>query len=194
MDFKNTNPFRKIYLEMLAKIYEQYLYHSGKKECQLQTALMYGNNAYLSTQAYPLFSSKPYLSTLSSPLSTPNDASSIDDILSQDSREILDKVKNTALSIAYRIKIHGNINDQLDYNWYTIKNEIVGMEMFYPLKEHGTERRRSNLTSELMKVYKNRLDEDLNCWKDLKDEMRYFIHLFHQYKGLRQDMKMIGEN
>ena len=97
-------------------------------------------------------------------------------------------------SIASRIRIHDNINRQFDYNWYTVKKEFSNLESFYPARNQGTERRRSMLMSDLLKLYKDKLDEELTCWKDVKDEMKYFIHLFHQYKGLATDKKLMTDN
>ena len=165
MNFENNhNPFIDIYKQMLNRVYEQYLYHSGRKEYQvLQNSTQEEKEA----------------------------TSSIDDILTQDSNAVLDKVKNTALSIAYRIKIHADINYQSNYNWFIVKNQLVSFDDFYPSRDHGSERRRSMLTSDLIKIYNDRLDEKLQCWKDLKDEMKYFIHLFHQYRQLKSDQKLL---
>jgi len=152
-----------IYREMLGKIYQQYLYHSGKMEYQTM---------------HNLTNPKP-------------ETSSIDDVLAGDSREVFDKIKHTALSVAYRVKIHNNISSMLSYNWYTARKEFLAMEQFYPGRDQGSERRRSMLTSDLFKIYKNMMDEELQCWKDLQEPTMYFIHLFHHYKRLDQDKKMI---
>jgi len=168
MEFGNKyNPSMEIYRHMLDRLYDQYLYHSGKKDYQV-------------------------LQKITQQQTGPNEETqSIDDILAQDSSAVLDKVKNTALSIAYRIKIHDEINDQLDYNWFIVKNEMLHTETMYRGRLRGFERRKSALTTELLKVYKDKLDEKLECWKDLKDEMKYFIHLFHQYKALKGDRKLL---
>lgn len=152
-----------IYKQMLTRVYEQYVYHSGKSENQLLQD---------SQQQSEL-------------------TSSIDDILTQDSNAVLDKVKNTALSIAYRIKIHSDINNQSDYNWFIVKNQLISLDDFYPARDQGSERRRSMLTSDLVKIYNDKLNEKLQCWKDIKDEMKYFIHLFHQYKQFKGDQKLL---
>ena len=153
-----------IYREMLGKMYQQYLYHSGKKEYQTL------HDVFKPAQSY---------------------ISSIDDVLAQDSREVFDKIKHTALNVAYRIKIHNDISYILSYNWYTARREFLAMSQLYPVRDHGSERRRSMLTSDLFKIYKNMMDEELQCWKDLQEPMMYFIHLFHHYKRLGQDRKMI---
>lgn len=168
MDFGNKyNPSMEIYRQMLDRVYDQYLYHTGKKN--------YAAPQMLYQQA----------------TEAKEGTASIDEILAQDSNAVLDKVKNTALSIAYRIKIHDEINKQLDYNWFIVKNEMFHTETMYQGKLRGFERRKSALTTELLKVYQNRMDEKLECWRDLKDEMKYFIHLFHQYKALKGDRKLL---
>lgn len=149
---------------MLSRLYDHYLYH--KKQYQ------------------------PVQSILDKPETQP---SSIEDIISQDSKETLDKVKQSALSIAYRIKIHDSIDRQFGYSWYATRKEFCELETFYPSKHQGSERRRSTLTSDLLRLYKNRHDEALQCWKDVKEEMRYFIHLFHQYKSFKGDKKLLEE-
>ncbi|MEW6533987.1 MAG: hypothetical protein AB1454_00025 [Candidatus Auribacterota bacterium] len=170
MNFTNQkNPFINIYREMLGRVYEQYLYHSGRKEYKVLQQL--------------------YLSQMPA-----KETSSIDDILTQDSTAVLDKVKNTALSIAYRIKLHTDFESQLDINWYIIRNELVAMDTLYTYRFRGSDRRRSALTTELVKLYKDRLDGKLECWRDLKDEMRYFIHLFHQYKQFKGEQRLLEQD
>jgi hypothetical protein len=155
MDFNNySNPFMHIYREMLGKMYEQYLYHAGRKDYQVLKKL--GQEQFQVSE----------------------ETGSIDDILAQDSAAVLDKVKNTAISIAYRIKIHNGINEVFDSNWETIRSDILTLETFYHIKDRNAQRRRGTLMSELFKLYKNKADEEVQCWKDLKDEMKYFIHLF----------------
>ena len=164
MDF--TNPINT-YKEMMVRLYQNYVYHHKQNNYQ--------------TLQYALHKSEE------------TNNSTIDDILIQDSRAALDRIKNTALNRAYRIKINKNINHQLDFNWQTINNDMLRLEQFYPARDSGSERRRSTLLSELFKVYKDRFDEQVNCWKDLQEPMRYFINLFHQYKNLKQDKKLLEE-
>jgi len=167
MDFTNqNNPFMSIYKDMLNKLYTQYIYHAAKN--------------YQSFN--PAYAVKPEAK-----------ASSIDDIVSRDSIAVLDKLKNSSLAIAYRIRINGTINNILDYNWYCIRKDMVNMDIFYPIKSMGTERKKSTLISELFKVYKTMIDEKKDLWKDLNEEMRYFIHLFHSYNQLKQDKKLLTE-
>lgn len=165
MNFGNVNPFMKIYKEMLDRVYDSYLYHSGKKEYQTLYSISKPQKSYTSR--------------------------SIDDILAQDSMKLFDKIKNNALSLAYRIKIHNDISYILGYNWYTARRDILAMYQFYAAKDRGSERRRSMLTSDLFRVYKNMIDEELTLWKDLKELKDEFIELFHQYKTMRQDRKLL---
>lgn len=165
MDFGNTNPCLHIYREFINKVYDQYLYHTGKKEYQTLHALFY----------------KPEKSY----------ESSIDDILAQDSRKVFDKLKNTALSIADRIKIHNDINYVLEYNCYAVKRDLMSMYQFYPVRDRGSERRRSFLRSDLFRIYKTMFDEKLSLWEHLKDLKTEFIDLFHEYKSMKQDKKIL---
>lgn len=166
MKFTNESPAMRIYREMMEKTYAQYIYHAGNRKYQALAVLTYQP-------------SQP--------------GSSLDEIMGQDSREILDKIKTTSLCIAYRIKIHYSIDSQFESGWSSLKNELVGMDTFYRVRFQGSERRRSTLISELAKVYKGKMEEELQCWKDLVEPMRYFVHLFHQYVRQRQEKKMIGE-
>lgn len=151
---------------MLSRVYEQYLYHSERNYQVLQRA-------------------KPQ---------EIDSASSIDDILTQDSNAVLDKIKNTALSIAYRVKLHDEIGYQIEYNCLIVRNQLLGLDTLYSYRDRGSERRKSMLTSDLIKIYNERSAEKLQCWKDLKDEMRYFVHLFHQYKQFKGDKKLLEQN
>jgi hypothetical protein len=169
MDFtNNANPAAQIYKEMLLKLYNHYSYHVKPKSYQAFN--------YMS-----LLPSESYRAQLDS----------IDDVLASDSRAVLDKVKNTALGIAYRIKLNQEFNYLLDYQWYTLRKDILWIETSYVARDFGTGRQISTLTSQLFQVYTAKFQEKVECWKDLKEEMKYFINLFHKYKGLSQDKKML---
>lgn len=93
------------------------------------------------------------------------------------------------LKICFFLQDHEN--DGTSQNHKYIFYLFLTDDEFYTARDRGTERRRSMLTSNLFKIYKNMMDEELQCWKDLQEPMSYFIHLFHHYNKLKQDRKMI---
>ena len=120
-------------------------------------------------------------------------SSSIDNILEGDTEKLLDKIMNSARSIFSRLTIHQYTNNKMDSQLLTVSNKLLELErLFFP----GTgsfEQMENALTSEIHAVERQKLMEQLSCWKDLQEPMRYFIHLFHEHKALLQDKKLLEE-
>ncbi|OPY88340.1 MAG: hypothetical protein A4E71_00551 [Smithella sp. PtaU1.Bin162] len=130
-----------------------------------------------------------------SPLIKPKTESDIEKIVNQDSKEALDKLKTSALSIAYRIHLSSDISYLLQNSWQTTRNEILAIEAQVPFPRYpNVSRLKSALTSQLSNVYQQLIDEKRQCWKDLKDEMRYFITLFHSYQKGKQEKGMMKDD
>ena len=118
-------------------------------------------------------------------------ASSIDSILEQDSLALMDKVVNTAFSIVYRLRIYNDINKSLEYNWLKTKSQISQLYEWIPGTNMNVERRKSMLQKELHALDKQRLEEKINCWKDMSQPVNYFVEFFHQSQELKQDRKLL---
>lgn len=124
----------------------------------------------------------------------PDEESSIDSLLSQDSHQVMDKLMNTSFVIGSRLGIHSYINYTLDNNWLKLRNYILETESYVPFSNMNIERRKSMLTKELLGLDKQKLEEKVKLWNDLIKPMSYFITLFHQYKQLKQDRKLLEED
>lgn len=119
-------------------------------------------------------------------------SSSIENILEQDTHALLDKVVTTAFSIVYRLKIYKDITSELTYNWLKTKNELLELQStFYPGVNMNIERRKSMLNKELNAIDKQRLEQKVECWKDLSQPVNYFVDFFHQTQELKQDRKLL---
>ena len=124
------------------------------------------------------------------PQVTPKEEESgIEQIINQDSEQVLDKLKTSALSIAYRIKINKDINATLFDGWKDLRSEILYSEDFMPQDRQS--RLRSTLSSQLGTVYQQLIDEKRQCWKDIKDEMKEFIEFFHNYQNAKQEKSLM---
>jgi len=130
---------------------------------------------------------KDYIPIQSQPTSP-----SIDSLLDQDSHTLLDKVVNTACSIVYRLRIYRDVNAELDYSWLRTKNELLELQSsFYRGANMNVERRKSMLTKELLQLDKQKLEQKVECWKDLNEPVSYLVNSFHQNQELKQDRKML---
>lgn len=119
-------------------------------------------------------------------------ASSIESILDQDAHALLDKVVSAAFSIVYRLKIYRDISSQLDYNWFKTKNELLELESsFYRGQNMNVERRKSMLSKELLQLDRQKLEQKVECWKDLSQPINYFVDFWHQTQELKQDRKFL---
>jgi len=118
---------------------------------------------------------------------------SIEAILEQDAHALLDKVVTTAFSIVYRIQIYNDVKSTWEYNWLKTRNELLELESsFYRGSNMNIERKKSSLDKELMNIDRLRLEEKVNCWKDLSEPVNSFVSLFHQTKELKQDKSFLG--
>lgn len=171
MNFNNKGAFEYIYKELHDKLYDKYLFDTGRK-------------SYMT--AKPLYDTK-----LNSNYSSGVSDTSIDDILKGDSEALFDKIKNTSSAIVSRLDIHSYINDRLNYNELKIDNEILESKRLYDTGYMLSERRRSMLTSEFIKLDKQRLDERVRCWKDVLNPMSYLVDIVAKYKQLEQDRKLL---
>lgn len=166
MNFNNKSPFNKIYLELLSKTYEQYLDYKRKKDF-------------------------PALHILNKK-ETDQSSINIDSVLDNESVALSDKIKNTGLTIADRLKINEYFDYKMNYNWLHVRNKILRHFYFEIGKYGGSERRLSTLESQLIDIDKNILDEKVKCWQDLVKPMEYFTSLFHKYQELKNDKKLLG--
>lgn len=129
-----------------------------------------------------------------SPLIKQEEESTIEKIVNQESKETLDKLKTSALSIAYRINLSGDISNLLQDSWQNARSEMLAIDAQVPFPRYpNVSRLKGALTSQLSNVYQQMIDEKRQCWKDLKDEMRYFITLFHSYQHSKQEKGMMKD-
>ncbi len=163
MNFNNQSPFSHIYREIINKTYEQNLHYKRKKD-------------------YPgLYLNKNNV-----------DESSIDNLLSQESIALSDKLTNTAFAISDRLNINSYFNYIMNINSLKIGNQIILQNESYVGKYRSSDRRVSMLESQLVTIDKHMLDEKVKCWQDIVKQMSYFITLFHEYKNLHNDKKLLG--
>lgn len=118
-------------------------------------------------------------------------ASSLDSILELDSRALLDKVVNTSFNIVYRIKLYNDITKTIDYNRLKTSSSITQLYDWLPGTNANVERRKSMLIKELHNFDRQKLEEKLNCWKDLTEPTSYLVNLFHKNQELKQDKKLL---
>lgn len=171
MNFSNKGAFEHIYKELHDKLYDKYLFDTGRK------SYMTGKSLY-DTQPDSAYSSGV-------------SDTSIDDILKGDSEALFDKIKNTSSAIVSRLDIHSYINDRLNYNELRIGNDALESERLCGTSYMLPESRRSMLTSELIKLDKQRLDELVGCWRDVINPMSYLVDIASKYKQLKQDRKLL---
>jgi len=172
MNFSNKGAFKHIYKELHDKFYDKYLFDTGRK-------------SYMTGK--PLYDTQP-----SSNYSSGVSDTSIDDILKGDSEALFDKIKNTSSAIVSRLDIHSYINDRLNYNEIKIDNKVLEREMLCGGKGYMlSDRQGSMLTSELINLDKQRLDELVGCWRDVINPMSYLVDIAAKYKQLKQDRKLL---
>ena len=136
---------------------------------------------------------RDYLPTLDVLRGKPaSEGSSIDDILRQDSDAVLDKLNLTSSIITSRMRLHDYVTYSLDYQWLQARNKVHELEGFFPGINKVVQRTKDGLTKEMLALDKDKLDEKVQCWKDLITPMTYFVELFHQYQQLKQDKKLLG--
>lgn len=116
---------------------------------------------------------------------------SIEDLLGQDSRQLADQVVNAAFCIVYRLRISDDIRKALDYSDCKLSSELMQLEGWLPGTNMNVERRKSMLQKELHAMQRLKLEEKLNCWKDLARPAQYFVDLFHQSQQLRHEQKVL---
>ncbi len=162
-DYNTHNPFTKIYRDLQKKTEEQYL-------------------------GYKRFLDYPAL-YLSNHINVQED--SIDNILNNESKAIADKMMTSAHAIADRIKIHDSINDRMMYNWLYTRNRILEQENTQIRRYAKTDRMASMLTGQLITIDKIMAEEKVKCWQDLQRPMGYFVDLYHKYKELKNDRKLL---
>jgi len=118
-------------------------------------------------------------------------SASIETILEQDSRALLDKVVTTAFSIVYRIQIYNDIQKKLDYNRLKTSSNLTQLYDWIPGTNMNVERRKSMLIKELHNFDRQKLEEKAACWKDLSQPINDFVQLFHKNEELKQDRKLL---
>lgn len=166
MDFTNrAHHFRDIHTGVFGKLYSLYLHDRGRM-------------SYLQPQSIIEYS----------PLA---ELGSIDSILSSEADMLRDKLLNTSSAIISRLGINDYINYWLDYRSMQVYTQALDLEQSLTASYWGSSRQRSTLTSELGAIEKQKHDEMVRCWESLVEPMAYFVNLFHQYRGLNTDRRMI---
>ena len=124
---------------------------------------------------------------------SPGSASSLDEILLQDSNKLLDQVVNTALNITYRLRVYHDITSSLETKWNELSAEIGELSSFKVGYNMSVERRRSMLEKERNTIEKQRLEHKLQAWEDLNEPIRYLIQDFHKHRELKNDQKILSD-
>lgn len=163
-------------------MHESYTYPIIEKESFSQ-----GQNRYLT-----LTDQKQYMSpvTYNSGAVPDSKAGSIEAILEQDAHALLDKVVTTAFSIVYRIQIYNDAQKTIDYNRLKSSSQFSQLYDLMP-GSTNTERRKSMLIKEMHQLDRQKLEEKVNCWKDLSEPVNGLVGFFHQNKELKQDRQFL---
>ncbi len=147
------------------------------------------SDKYLYDTRKKLYSAPVY----SQPTSPPASASSLDDILLQDSTKLLDQVVNTALNITYRLRLYRDITSTLEAKWNELSTGIGELSSFRMGYNMSVERRRSMLEKERTAIEKQQLEHKLQTWEDLSQPIRYLIQDFHKHRELKADQKTLSD-
>ena len=123
--------------------------------------------------------------------SVPAEGFSIESIIEQDSKALLDKVVSTACSIVYRLRISSEINNSLDYSRVNLRNQLHELYGWHTGMNANVDRRRSMLIKEIQSIDRFKLEEKVNCWKDLSKPVGYFVDFFHQAHEVANDKKLL---
>jgi len=161
-------------------MYESYAYPIIEKENFGQS-----QDRYLT-----LTGQKQYSPSLGGQPVNDSKAGSIEAILEQDAHALLDRVVTTAFSIVYRIQIYNDIQKTIDYNRLKSSSQFSQLYELMP-GNANIERRKSMLIKEMHQLDRQRLEEKVNCWKDLTEPVNGLVGFFHQSKELKQDRKFL---
>lgn len=126
------------------------------------------------------------------PERSPASGFSIEEILEQDSGKLLDKVVNTALSVAYRLKLYRASSYALESKWNELSGQIGELSGFRTGYNMNIERRKSMLEKEKNSLEMRMLENRHETWKDLNEPITYFINEWHKRQELKQDRKILG--
>jgi len=163
-------------------MYDSYAYPIIEKESFSQ-----GQDRYLTLTGQKQYAPPP---TYSSGHESDSKAGSIEAILEQDAHALLDKVVTTAFSIVYRIQIYNDVQKTIEYNRLKSSSQFRQLYEFMP-GNINIERRKSMLIKEMHQLDRQKLEEKLNCWKDLSEPINGLVGLFHQNKEIKQDRKFL---
>lgn len=117
-------------------------------------------------------------------------AGGIEAILEQDAYALLDRVVQASFSIVYRIQIYNDVQKTLDYNRLKMSSQFRQLYELLP-GNANVERRKSMLIKEMNQLDRQRLEEKVNCWKDLAEPVNGLVDFFHQSRELKQDRKFL---
>jgi len=144
----------------------------------------------------PLYTDKKPLNSLNNtytPTDSHNSDFSIENLLNSESEALFDKTKTIAKAIFSRLDIHSYISYLLDYNSLKIRNEILEFERLFPSKYCPSIKSKDSLTTQLINIDQQKLVEKVKCWQDILKPVSEFISLYHQYKEIKQDKKLLDE-
>ena len=168
MNFNDKGIFENIYNEIYGKCYSfKPLYIDNKGLNSL-------NNTYTLTNSH-------------------NSDFSIENLLNNESEALFDKTKTLAKAIFSRLDIHSYISYLLDYNSLKIRNEILEFERLFPSKYCPSIKSKESLISQLINIDNQKLVEKVKCWQDILKPVSEFISLYHQYKEIKQDKRLLDE-
>jgi len=149
----------------------------------------YEPNAYYTPffQQYLYSSSKPYKAE-----GMPVSGFSIEDILEQDNNRLLDKVVNTALSVAYRLNLYRASSEALVSKWNELSGQIGELSSAQVSYNPNLARRKSMLLKEQNMMELKMLENRHETWREMDYKVNQFLDGWHKRQELKQDRKILG--
>ena len=180
LDNKNKKPFSHIYRELVTKTAPHYLFNPKYSVPPKSISLNPQDN---NSSSYDTNKNQ----------TNEKESFSIDSFLNQESDALGDKIKNSAFTIADRLRINDEFHNAMQQNWLYIRNKMLelGVDDPYNTNISKSDRRVSALESQLVSIEKDILQERIKTWQDLVKPSMYFIDLFQKYQQLKQDKKLL---
>jgi hypothetical protein len=159
-----THPFSRIYAEVMAKTYDQYLRDQRRDRYKA------------------LYTSRPEQTK-----------EGIEGILNQDTLTLATKLQVDASLISDRLKLTKEHYDTMLYNWFDVRNKMLELEPGNQYQLRDSTRFTSTLQNQLTSISSEILNEKIRCWHDLVDPMRSFLDTWDRYEQQKLERKLVGD-
>ena len=106
--------------------------------------------------------------------------SSLDDLLGQESKALLDRAVGVACGIVYRLQLYRKSAYVLEQKWNELSRDIGELSGFKTGYNMNVERKRSMLLKERNSIELAMLENKHETWKDLNEPTYRFTETFHK--------------